>query len=81
MSATEYNKIRNRDSAKKQANYQKNVAKAFKFQDYTDFYLKRGTDTKDDWKKSVTLGHTMAKTKYDYSGKQDLQKGYDGSKK
>ncbi|GMI11218.1 hypothetical protein TrRE_jg11762, partial [Triparma retinervis] len=49
-------------------NYQKNVAKAGKFEDYTDFYLKRGTDINGNWLKSVTRGHKMVKTKYDWAG-------------
>ena len=33
---------------------------------HTTHNTQRGTDTNSDWKKSVTLGHRMAKTKYDY---------------
>lgn len=80
LSADQYSKIRGDADKKKAANYQKNVKKAGIFEDYTDYYIKRGTDTKDDWKKSVTLGHRMAKTKYDYSGAEEA-KGYDGSSK
>lgn len=69
LSADEYNKIRAGDQKKKADSYAKNVAKAGIFQDYTDFYLKRGTDTSQGWAKSVTKGHMMAKTKYDWSGK------------
>lgn len=71
LTASQYAKVRKEQEAKKAANYKKNVAKAGKFQDYTDFYLKRGTDIASGWKKSVTLGHTMAKTKYDWSGDAD----------
>jgi hypothetical protein len=78
LSAAQYQKIRDQEAAKKDSNYKRNVAKAGKFKDYTDFYLKRGTDTNMAWKNSVTLGHDMAKTKYDFSGKSDVQKGYDG---
>jgi len=39
--------------------------------DYTDWYLKRGTDTNAAWAKSATNGHRMAKTKYDWSGQTD----------
>merc|ERR1719242_971148 len=67
MSAAEYNNIRKKAADKKAANYQKNVAKAGIFIDYTDWYKKRGTDTGDGWQKSVTRGHTMAKTKYDWN--------------
>jgi hypothetical protein len=47
------------------------VKKAGVFEDYTEFYIKRGTDTKADWKKDVTLGHRMAKTKYDWANLSD----------
>jgi hypothetical protein len=71
LSANEYNKLRKDAAAKKEANYQRNVAKAGKFLDYTDFYKARGTDINQDWFKSVTRGHRMAKTKYDWSGEED----------
>lgn len=79
LTAAEYNKVREQEAAKKAANYKKNVAKAGKFLDYTDFYTKRGTDKNENWFKSVTRGHDMAKTKYDWSGTNDA-KGYDGKK-
>lgn len=60
--------MRTKEDKKKSDNYQKNVAKAGKFLDYTQFYIDRGTDTKDDWKSDVNLGHRMTKTKYDWSG-------------
>ena len=72
LSKAQYEAVRKGDSAKKEANYKKNVAKAGKFLDYTKFYIDRGTDLKQDWYKSVTGGHTMAKTKYDWSGEQDM---------
>ena len=71
LTAAQYDKIRKEQDAAKAANYQRNVAKAGKFLDYTDFYKKRGTDVGQDWIKSVTRGHTMVKTKYDWSGKQE----------
>ena len=71
LTAAQYEKIRAEQDAKKKANYQRNVAKAGKFQDYTEFYKKRGTDTNQSWIKTVTRGHEMVKTKYDWSGKQD----------
>lgn len=76
LTADEYNKIRGAEKSKKDANYAKNVAKAGQFKDYTDFYIKRGTDVNSGWKKSVTLGHDMAKTKYDWSGKENNIKGF-----
>jgi len=74
MTAAQYNDIRAKEKARKDANYKRNVAKAGVFEDYTDWYKKRGTDTNGNWKRSVTLGHRMAKTKYDWD---DI----DGSKK
>jgi hypothetical protein len=71
LTAAQYEKLRKDEAAKKAANYQRNVAKAGKFLDYTDFYTKRGTDTGEAWSKSVTKGHDMAKTKYDWSGSND----------
>ena len=68
MTAAQYAKVRAEGAAKKATNYQKNVKKAGVFEDYTEFYKKRGTDTGDAWKKSINLGHRMAKTKYDWSG-------------
>ena len=78
MSAAEYAKVRAADEKKKESNYAKNVAKAGKFQDYTAFYIKRGTDTTEGWIKSVTRGHDMAKTKYDWSGKKSEVPTYTG---
>mmetsp|Transcript_3128 Transcript_3128/g.6789 ORF Transcript_3128/g.6789 Transcript_3128/m.6789 type:complete len:163 (+) Transcript_3128:28-516(+) len=72
LSASEYSAIRDKEAAKKAANYQKNVAKAGKYLDYTKFYKERGTDTNQSWFKSVTRGHRMAKTAYDWSGKQNV---------
>jgi hypothetical protein len=71
LSAAQYNKVRAEEAAKKKARYEKNVKKAGVFEDYTEFYLKRGTDTTQNWKKSATNGHRMAKTKYDWSGNAD----------
>ena len=69
LTKAEYEKARAAEAAAKSARYAKNVAKAGKFKDFTDFYKKRGTDITDSWVKSVTRGHDMAKTKYDWSGK------------
>merc|ERR1712039_531980 len=61
--------IRNKQQKKREENYQRNVAKAGIFEDYTEFYLKRGTDVNQNWAKNKnTLGHRMAKTKYDWAG-------------
>ncbi len=68
LTKAQYEKIRAEADKKKAANYQKNVAKAGVFIDYTDFYLKRGTDVNGSWMKLPNLGHRMAKTKYDWSG-------------
>jgi hypothetical protein len=69
LTAKQYESIRKKEQAKKQANYQRNVAKAGVFEDYTDFYTKRGTDLSQAWAKNKnTLGHRFAKTKFDWSG-------------
>lgn len=62
LSAAEYSKVRAAEAKKKADRYEKNVKKAGVFQDYTEWYKKRGTDLSQDWKKNKnTLGHTMAK--------------------
>merc|ERR1712008_256107 len=72
MTKAQYEATRSNDKKKKDANYAKNVAKGGKFQDFTDFYLDRGTDKEDSWLKKLNGGHTMAKTKYDWQGDGDL---------
>jgi hypothetical protein len=81
LTKAQYEKVRAEEQKKKDAIYQKNVAKAGKFLDFTQWYKDRGTDISDKWIKSATRGHTMAKTKYDYSGSKDEAKKYDGIKK
>jgi len=71
LTLAQYQNVRNNEASKKKANYDRNVKKAGVFEDYTEYYLKRGTDTNDSWYKSVTGGHRMAKTKFDWSGSQD----------
>ena len=68
MSAAQYKKIRAADQSKKDSNYQKNVSKAGKFQDFDQFYIKRGTSEGGNWLKAPGRGHTFAKTKFDFSG-------------
>ena len=68
LTKAQYEKIRTEADKKKDANYQRNVKKAGIFIDYTDFYLKRGSDEGGSWLKLPNLGHRMAKTKYDWSG-------------
>jgi hypothetical protein len=70
LTAAEYAKIRAEDEQKKKSNYQKNVAKAFKFGNLDDFYKSRGTEVNGSWLKKPALGHNMVKTKYDYSGEK-----------
>lgn len=103
MSKSDYDKIRQNDVKKRDENYKKNVAKAGKFEDFTDCklwyhpcfsvmclsgvfspaipvfsltvgYTKRGTELNQGWIKSATRGHTMVKTKYDFSGGKDNKK-------
>ena len=68
LTKAQYEKIRAEADKKKAANYQKNVAKAGVFDNYTEFYLKRGSDEGGNWLNLPNLGHRMAKTKYDWSG-------------
>ena len=68
LTKAQYEKVRAADAAKKANNYDKNVKKAFKYQDFDQFYLKRGTSEGGSWLKAAGRGHTFAKTKYDYSG-------------
>jgi hypothetical protein len=70
LTKAQYEKIRAEADKKKDANYQRNVKKAGIFIDYTDFYLKRGSDEGGSWLKLPNLGHRMAKTKYDWSGEK-----------
>jgi hypothetical protein len=79
LSASQYTKIREAEQKKKDANYQKNVAKAGKFLDFTNFYLKRGTGEGGNWLKAAGRGHTFAKTKYDYSGGKDETKKFEST--
>ena len=76
LTREQYEKIRAGEVAAKDANYKRNVAKAGKFEDYTEFYTKRGTDLTGAWKKSVTNGHKMVKTKYDWSGSEGEDAGW-----
>lgn len=74
LSKAEYEKIRKAEFAKKQQNYQKNVAKAGKFLDFTNFYKARGTEEGGSWLKAPARGHQMVKTKYDWAGVTDAKK-------
>merc|ERR1712003_555361 len=68
LTASQYNSIRAEAQKKKDANYARNVAKAGVYENYTEFYKKRGTDTNGSWY-GVINGHKMVKTKFDWSGK------------
>merc|ERR1712050_442629 len=61
------------------ANYQRNVKKAGIFENYTEFYLKRGTSMDFKWADGITNGHKMVKTKFDWSGKTDVTKQFESS--
>jgi len=78
LTKAQYEKIRGDTDKKKDANYKRNVAKAGVFTDYTDFYLKRGSDENGKWMNLPNKGHDMAKTKYDWSGEKDDNPGYTG---
>merc|ERR1712232_15597 len=73
LSRAQYAAFRKKEQQKKAANYNRNVAKAGVFIDYTDWYIQRGTDIKQDWKETVTNGHRMAKTKYDWQGEENTK--------
>lgn len=73
LSKSEYEKIRAKEADKKASNYKKNVAKAGVFEDFTQFYLKRGTSEGGNWLKAPNLGHRMAKTKFDWSDTKDAK--------
>merc|ERR1712032_434766 len=75
LTAAQYKKIRADQDSKKKANYEKNVKKAGKFEDFTEFYKLRGTEIGGDWLKSAARGHKMVKTKYDWGEKLD-SKGF-----
>lgn len=77
LTAAQYAAIRAKDQQKKEENYKRNVNKAFKFLGYDEFYKSRGTDLSGTWKKDVNLGHRMAKTKFDWSGKKNEVKGFE----
>lgn len=70
LTKAQYEKIRAEERARKEANYKAKMAKAGIFEDFTEWYKQRGTDLNQSWVKSVTRGHTMVKTKYDWSGTQ-----------
>lgn len=76
LTPEQYRKIREEEAKKKEANYNKNVAKAGKYLGFDEFYEKRGTDSNGAWLKAPGRGHTFAKTKYDYSGGKDETKGW-----
>jgi hypothetical protein len=63
LTAAQYQKIRDAEEAKKNANYEKNVKKAGKFLDFTKFYTQRGTDLNQAWAKQPGRGHTFAKVR------------------
>ena len=67
LTKAQYEKIRGDADKKKAANYERNVKKAFQFEDYTKFYMERGSDENGSWMKLPNRGHRMAKTKYDWS--------------
>lgn len=80
LTPAEYDKIRKAEFAKKQKTYEEKSKKAFKFTDYTEWYTKRGTDLdKGAWRTDINKGHTMVKTKFDWSGKKDEAKKFESA--
>jgi len=74
MTKAEYEKIRKSEKAAKEKKYKEKASNAFKYTDFTKWYSQRGTELSQAWKKSVTLGHNMAKTKYDWGDKLESKK-------
>jgi len=68
LTKAQYEKVRGATTQKRNANYAKNVKKAGIFENYTDFYLKRGTSEGGSFLNMPNLGHRMVKTKWDWSG-------------
>ena len=73
LTKEQYNAIRSTEKKKKDNKYAANVKKAGIFIDFTDWYAKRGIELSGDWKGKTTLGHSMAKTKFDWSGSADAK--------
>lgn len=69
LTKAQYEEIRKKEQLAREKKYQEKAKNAFKFTDFTEWYLKRGTSLDFSWRKDVNLGHTMAKTKFDWSGK------------
>merc|ERR1719188_1179425 len=78
LTKAQYERVRADDSSKKNANYQRNVAKAGKFLGFTTFYTQRGTNESGSWMKAPNRGHRMAKTKFDWSGDKPDSPEYTG---
>lgn len=70
MTKAQYEQVRQNDQNKLNANYQRNVAKGGKFQNFTSWYSKRGTAVGGGYRDQANNGHTMCKTKYDWSGEK-----------
>merc|ERR1712176_800888 len=79
LTKAQYQAIRDKEDKKKAANYQRNVKKAGVFENYTEFYLKRGTSMDFKWADGITNGHKMVKTKFDWSGRKDETKAFESS--
>ena len=76
LTPEQYKQVRAQEKAKKEAKYAKNASKAGKFEDFTKFYLQRGTSEGGSWLKAPARGHRMVKTKFDWSGKKNDSKGF-----
>jgi len=71
LTAAQYQELRKKQETSKKDNYQRNMSKRNTHGRYYEFYKDRGTDLNADWAKNKnTLGHTFAKTKYDWQGKE-----------
>ena len=56
LTKEQYAKVRAEEAKKKADNYNRNVAKAGVYEDFTAWYAQRGTELGQSWKKKVTLG-------------------------
>jgi len=68
LTKAQYEKIRAGQDDKKKSNYKKNVDKAGIFENYTEFYVKRGTEEGGSFLNMANNGHKMVKTKFDWTG-------------
>ena len=67
LTKEQYAKVRAEEAKKKADNYNRNVAKAGVYEDFTAWYAQRGTELGQSWKKKVTLGRKFVRRMIGYS--------------